>query len=167
MSSTWSPERQKQIKMELVINGVADWHQILPAEIDFLHVGLPKMNLDDGLNFIAEANRVSFESTLVGKLVWLGCELLELEVEGCSPDQAGWGKMVWIPDHPSYNEPPQDKFESLLKMNFYRAMFNTEKAGVQHFCLYSTAINGCFHKSLVFHKVVLNPPKPKETQPPA
>ncbi len=157
MANWRANEVQKRIKMDLTIRGISDWHEILPAEMDLSHGGFGKLDIDSALRTLTEVNNVSFEHTLIGTLVWGGCELVELEVE--SSNYPEWGKMVWIPDHPLYNEPPKDGFEKHFKMNFYRAMFQTEKAGVRHFCLYSTAINGRFHKTLVYHRVVLNPPK--------
>ena len=153
--------RQKQVIMALVVNGVSDWHQILPGEFDFSHAGLGKFNVDEGLAFMADFNGTTPEGTLVGQLVISHrCEIVELEVE-CS-NHPEWGKMVYIKDHPSYRKPPKDDFEAHFNMHLYRAMFQTEKASEQHFCLYSTAINGKLHKSLVYRKVVLNSPKPKD-----
>ncbi len=152
-----SAEQQKRINLDLTIIGVSDWRKVLPTEIDLSHANLGKPSTEMALQVIAQANGVSFEKTLVDYLIWLGkCDLVALEVE--TSIHREWGKMVWIPDHPTYQEPSTEKWQEGLKASFYKAMFETEKAGIQHFCLYSTAINGMLHKSLTFHRVVLNPP---------
>ncbi len=145
---------QTKTPFTVIIDDSDDWRRFVPATLDLSHVNLGTPEIEAGLRKVAEINGVSFELVLAGYLAWRKkFEMVELEVETVNHPE--WGKMVWIPDHPAYSEPAKDSFEKLFQMNFYRAMFQTEKAGVQRFCLYSTAINGRFHKSLVLRKIVL------------
>lgn len=158
MTEANARDLQKGVRFVLTIDGTNDWRKFVPTTLDLSHAGLGILEIEAGLRKVAEVNEVSFELTLAGYLAWRkGFELTALEIETTMHPE--WGKMVWISDHSSYALPPADSFQEKHRMDFYRAMFKTEKAGIQHFCLYSTAIFGRFHKTIVFHKVVLNSPK--------
>lgn len=152
MAEPFARDVQKGVELVLTIDGKRDdWRRFFPETMDLSFAGFGVLAFEAGLQQIADINRKSLESEVVGALAWLkGLELVELQVESTMHPE--WGVMLWIPDHPSYSAPPTSSFQAGYRMSFYRAMFQTEKAGVQQFCLYSTAINGRFHKTLVFRR---------------
>ncbi len=125
----------------------------------------------DYLRVNADLNKVSFERSVVSKLLTMGFQLeaLEIEFDEDSRERAAWGRCVWYKDHPSYAEPVNEMFRR-LDPSLLHAMFKTQNAGDQRFGVYSLQMIGnammgqpqiLLHKTIVFRKVVLSPPPQK------
>lgn len=166
--SVLSVDRQKQVQAGIRVLGVDDWRECLEGTIKLTPpwsriCGGEEVLLLEYLGKEAEVNGVSFERCVVNELLNKGFCLEELEVEFTNPDQAKWGRAVWIKDYPYPNKIEEDHFipiKSVYLPSFYYARFSTEKEGIQEFCLYSTQFGSgiLLHKSIVFHRVVFSPP---------
>ena len=119
----------------------------------------------------AELNGQSLERSIMHEFLRLGYKLEELEVDiirdAITPT---WGRCVWYREHPNYEQPLDETFNGTAINNpaYYHAMFRTEHAGDQHFCLYSLQMmlstSVLFHKTLLYRKVVFSPPKAAEQE---
>lgn len=168
-------ERQDAGHCEFAVQGMADWRTILEKPITLSGIwaewcGGTKVPYIVYARKEAEVNNQSLERSIVTALLNLGYQLEELEVEFVGEKEAGWGKGVWYKNHDAYEEPLDTIFEGSLinDPSFYHAMFRTENAGDQQFCLYSLQmIAGAailFHKTLLYRRVVFSPPKAAEQE---
>lgn len=174
--------RQDQVACEIVINdlekitGTNDWRSAFGQTVTVhdwaaKYFGGTTVNTLDYLRINADLNKVSFERTALGKLISLGYQLEELEVEFDDKKKAEWGTCVWCKDHPSYHDPKLVEFwegGTPETFSFLVAVFKTEHAGDQKFTLYSMQMVGAslagqpaqvlLHKTLVFRRAVLSLP---------
>lgn len=178
----YAQTRQNKVECAIIVRGFDSWGDIFRDKTvnprkgfeDFFlkwHGTLTPPALEY-YRLNSDMNRVSFERTIVSKLLSRGFELeaLEIEFDEDNEDRSGWGQCIWYKHHPSYAEPLGVMFRG-LDPSFLNAMFKTQHAGDQKFGLYSLQMFGAalmgervevlLHKTTVFRKVVLSPPKQK------
>ncbi len=170
---------QDAVECEIVIRdieqitGSRDWKSAFSDTVR-IRPGLEKyfggsvINTLDYLQFEANLDGTSFEREALSRLIALGYQLEEIEVEfGFDDKREKWGRCVWYKDHPSYHD--TKKLEEMkpflhiiapLGLNFLISWFKTENCGDQEFTLTSTqfAPHFVFHKTIIFRKVVLSLP---------
>ena len=161
--------RQDQGQCEIVVRGVADWKDCLakPIKLEGPWVTLcggAEVPLMTYVRKEAELNVQSLERSVVTAFLNMGYQLEELEVEIESEKARGWGRCVWYKDHSKYAVPIPEMFNETAFNNpkFFHAMFKTEHADDQHFCIYSLQMMASRsilpHKTLVYRKIVFSPP---------
>lgn len=170
-------ERQKHVKAEITVVGVADWRMCFERTIslDKIWSSICGGNIVSHLRYLekeAEVNHHSLERSAVNAFINSGYILEELEVEFTNREEREWGRCIWYKDHPEYKPEIKSVFfpdPTWIPRNFWHAMFKTEHAGDQKFNLFSTQMLGAalmglksgilLHKSMVYHKVVFSKPK--------
>lgn len=155
---------------EFVILGNKDLQAILDQSVTLTGrwaewCGASEVSMLTYLEKEAEVNGHSLERSIVHAFLQLDYQLTELEVDIVGyEDSDTWGRSVWYAEHPAYHQPVPKLYEESPADNpaFYYAMFKTEHAGDQQFCLYSTQMMmsryPLMHKTLRYRKVVFSPP---------
>lgn len=164
--------RQNAGDFDLTIKGQEDWRAFLGQSVltvaPWLASQIPEEKNSAFLPALEENARInsdSVERMIICSLLTMGYTLEELEVDMVGhSDRETWGRCVWYPEHPKYDEPLPDMFAGMnLDPRFFNAMFLTEHAGDQRVCLYSTQMSRVgwtlLHKTLLYRKVVFSPPQ--------
>lgn len=179
MTMDMAQTKQNEGPFVLVIDGTTDCQSLLAEKVtldkekdDFWirQLGASEATRFDLLKIEAKVNCVSYERCLLSRLLDIGYELQELEVEFWSDERGAWGLCTWYKEHPSYADPIKGFEKAHPKWTpFIRSKFKTEKAGDQEFTLLSTQMAGMamlgvwtgilLHKSLLFRKAVFTSPK--------
>ncbi len=169
--TNYAQKWQDKVDCHIIIRGLDNWKTIFnfetvkvkPSVVKYF--GTDEPSLLDYLRVNSDLNKVSFERSVIGELLAEGFELEALEVEFLNPAEKTWGVCKWYYCHHAYEEPLPDMFKG-LDPSLFKAMFKTQYAGDQQFCLYSTQFGGgvLLHKSIVFRKVILRKPTHKMSQ---
>ena len=165
--------RQDEDGCEFIVNGVSDWKSIFASPVQLSGgwaklCGGSEVPMMACLEKEAEMNGHPLERSIVHAFLHLGYVLEELEVD--IDKERAWGRCVWYREHPDYSQRLPDIFDNTALNNpaYYYAMFRTEHAGDQRFCLYSLQMfassSTLFHKTLLYRKVVFSPPKAVEQE---
>jgi hypothetical protein len=183
----YNQEEQDKYDCHIVIQGHNHWSDIFKGKsvtfgekpsdpIWIKYCGAKTVPYIDYMRVEADLNKVSFERTILSKLISAGYELDALEVNFDDGEQLKWGRCVWLKEHESYKHPSenlQKMFPTATEKDFaiISAMFKTQYAGEQSFGLCSMQMLGAalvgkksgflFHKRLIFRKVILSAPKPQ------
>lgn len=177
---------QDKVRCVIVVNGFAHWTDVFKGKTTTLYDTLGKKYFGttgpvpalDAIRLGADLNKVSFEREVIGELISHGCVLESLEVEFDSSDRKAWGKCTWYKDHPSYHEHHKgdEKKLSPWAQSLLRSVFKTQYAGDQPASILSSQMAAMallkqdprilLHKTLIFRKVVLSPPQPKQDAAP-
>ena len=161
-------KRQREVGAEITVLGHSgDWHDLITGEVDIKAIGgspkqfgAEKMSRLDFELKCSEIDSTSPEREYLGFLVMEGYTLDELECEFTEGDRASFGKCTWLKEHPAYQQQiPEHVHKACWKTpSIWYAHFRTEHAGVQEINFISSQ-DVPFHKTMVFHKVVLRPPQ--------
>lgn len=167
---------QDKGEFNLTIPGHAEWMDYFKGKVTgikpkYAHLyGGNEVPMVDYLKKNAELNAESFEREVVNHLLGQGYFLEELEVEFVNETEKNWGRGIWYKDHPAYVKPIDLIYNgtAINDPKLYHAMFKTEHAGDQTFCLYSMQMmmssRVLLHKTIIYRKVVLSPPVEAETK---
>lgn len=174
VETNWMQTLQNEGTVEFVIQGVDDWHTCLARTVKLKGTwielcGGSEVSLIDYARKEAEINNQSFERSVFTAFVRLGYRLEELEVEiHGNKDERSWGRCIWYKEHPAYQEPiPVALHQMRLEPNLYHAIWKTEHAGDQHYCIYSVQVSFSAwlpNKTLIFRRVVFSPPSSTSKQ---
>lgn len=159
--------RQLEVGGEISVLGHSgDWRNLITGEVDINAIGYSpkqfgaeKMSRLDFELKCSEIDSTSPEREYLGFLVMEGYTLEELECEFTDQDRVRFGKCIWIKEHPAYKQRVPGWIAKVPWVNpsIWYAHFNTERAGEKEIHFISTQ-GVPFHKTMVFHKVVLRPP---------
>ena len=154
--------RQDSVVCEIHIQGIEDWKEPLLKEVKVEYPWSHMLRKFEApfievVQKAAEFNGESFERAALETLLREGYRFEELECE--FEGHPEWGLGVWYKEHPAYI--PVKSMFGQRDPSYYYAMFRTEKAGDQQFCLYSVQCGAILHKTLIYRKVVLFRPEPK------
>ncbi len=167
------------VDAEIVVEGVEDWGTLFLGTVTLeppwsTWCGGTQVPELVALTKEAEVNNVSIERVVLGRLISRGYVLEELVVSFENASQKSWGKGIWYKEHPSYEKPSEAMRQAYpdadaLHFSYIVSMFKTEHAGDQKYTLLSMQMVAqqllkqstsiLLHKSLIFHRAVLSPPK--------
>jgi hypothetical protein len=160
--------RQLEVGGEITVLGHSgDWRDLITGEVDIRAVGgSPRQFGAEKMSRLvfelkcSEIDSTSPEREWLSFLVMEGYTLEELECEFTTGDRAGFGKCTYLKEHPAYKQkiPEEVPKEHWKTPSIWYAHFMTEHAGEQQINFISTQ-GVPFHKTMVFHKVVLRPPQ--------
>lgn len=178
----WAQDLQDCVDCEIVIRdiesitGSTDWKSAFSDTVR-IRSGVEKyfggsvIKTLDYLRVEGDLDSASFEREALSALMSLGYQLEELEVEFSDGRGKYVGQCVWYKDHPSYHDAKllaQYETATPEGLSFLFSKFKTEKGGDFEFSLMSTQMIAAvlfgqtgpflFHKTLIFHKVVLSLP---------
>ncbi len=164
---------QDKVSVEIILEGVSDWRELFQEVVELGKpwnewCGADKVPHLDVCRKVAEVNDVSLERVVLGRLIDFGYILEELEVTFDHDERSGWGLCVWHKEHPSYEDPGEERLELFPDQkgnprffSIVYSVFTTEHAGEQTTGILSTQVGGgfLFHKTLIFHRVRFSAPK--------
>jgi hypothetical protein len=173
--------RQNKVRCDIAIEGYDNWRDVFEnrtvrpragSESHFdIWFGTHTVPILEYLRVNSDQNCVSFERSVVSWLLTRGFKLEALEVEFDNRERSTWGVCVWYKEHPLYAEAVHRMFAGLDR-SLLNAMFKTDNAGDQKAGVYSMQMIGnaligqpqiLLHKTIVFRRVELSPPKRTRT----
>lgn len=161
--------RQREISATISVEGhEGDWRDLIIGEVDIeewgysaQQFGARTMSRRAFREKCGEIDHTSPEREMLCDLVMNGYDIKELVCEfGGNSEWNAYGICSWLPNHEVYQTPVPDLLfctGDWVKSSIYHARFNTEHAGEQPICFMSTQC-APFHKTMVFHHLVLAPP---------
>lgn len=154
------------------VTGKSSWEKCLDETVELSPqferlCGIPSLPLLSYLKVKAENEGTSYVHSVVHEFLNRRYKLKKLRVEFTGPVGRDWGTAIWYPHHPIYKIPfESDMFgkpkDRRIIPEFWHAMFKTERAGDQRFCLYSIEMFECpeilFHRTIIYKSITFSPP---------